>query len=923
MEASRKRLRQIQLLLRNILRLDLADLELGLGRLLWLKRNDVEAFIDEQLPRKAIEAFHSEFGGQVLEALRAYVYNHLYRFFSHHYENGDFLVRPCAYKCIDEETPSYWASGEIHYIRAGSPRDYSFEVEANGGARYRISFTIDYAERRAGGVGDLRYLFPLPEASRFDPRSCVFKLPFHHRLPFKAELEGCPDGFDLQRAVFAEAVPRIFAAIHDPNVKAALASSLEGADGRVCMLLKRLHHFAHRHTTGYFVPRDLPGLLKRELDFYLKDQALDIDDLEGDFGWKRQALCVIRRLAEEIIAFLGQIEDVKKRVFEKPKLVLRTDYLVSLRCVPRELWQEIVANERQLRAWGALFAVEHGDAMSYMENHPTLVVDTSHFPQRFKDRFLASFENLDEVTDGLLVHGENYQALTVLLAKYAEQVKFLYVDPPYNTGTDSFAYKDRYRHSTWVAMMAERLRLARLFLAGDGVAFSSIGVDEFPNMKKLMDWCFGAGNFVGDVVWKNEIGNSPTRIAIEHEYLVCSAKDLKSLPAEWKSSYCPSKELLLSWYNRLRSRGLTVAQIQEEYQDFIRKNSPALSPLQQYRLIDVEEPFAKSDPVAGLTQLEGHEAKYLQEDFASFRSVVILDQELGMVTLSGLFGTDRFALQYPNPVEHVEYLLSFATGMGNTVLDITGGSGTTGHAVIALNRRDGLGRKFILIEVSDHFDSIILPRIQKVMYAPEWSDGRPSRAPTTVEVERSPRLVKVLQIETYDDRLNRLSAPSTLRLAEQMEESLRTQMGADGYRTCHLLTTPLEASEKRLNETALKHPVDCALEVVTEEGTRQESVDVIETFNLLYGLRVERIEIWSNPYDERDYHVVSGRDQNGEHMLVLWRDIEGLDLVAESRFLESELARAGPFDQVLINGSTLAPGVRSLDELFVQLLTQV
>lgn len=109
---------------------------------------------------------------------------------------------------------------------------------------------------------------------------------------------------------------------------------------------------------------------------------------------------------------------------------------------------------------------------------------------------------------------------------------------------------------------------------------------------------------------------------------------------------------------------------------------------------------------------------------------------------------------------------------------------------------------------------------------------------------------------------------------------------------------------------------------MTEDGPRIESVDLVETFNLLYGLHVERLETWVNDKDKRSYKIVKGRKDNGERVLILWRDMGSLDPSAERRFLEDKLKTEGPFDEVLINGDSATPGVKSLDGLFKRLMEE-
>ena len=116
--------------------------------------------------------------------------------------------------------------------------------------------------------------------------------------------------------------------------------------------------------------------------------------------------------------------------------------------------------------------------MAYLKNHPYLVIDTKFFDQDFKDHLLATFGNIDEETNGLLIKSENWQALNLLEEKYREKVKCIYIDPPYNTGSDGFIYKDNYKHSSWLSMMADRILATTPFLNNGGIFFCSIDDNE-------------------------------------------------------------------------------------------------------------------------------------------------------------------------------------------------------------------------------------------------------------------------------------------------------------------------------------------------------------------------------------------------------------------------------------------------------------
>jgi adenine-specific DNA-methyltransferase len=611
-------LEQLQTLLRELFQLDLADLDFGIYRLFRIKRDEIEAFLNEQLPRRAAEAFqavadeeraalerevedlaprirrevaddalsaagepqpsHPAFqarlarelleeyvgkrralqGLRASEAQQAEVFNHLYAFFSRYYESGDFIPRrrygareAYAVPYNGEEVLFHWANKDQHYVKtAEALRDYAFTVEALGGP-YRIRFPLTGANLPPGNTkGEARYFFPLPKEAEWEADKKTFRLPFHYRLPTEAEVEQYGRNSRLQEAVRQGAERAILRAVPVDLLRSALAMPVDPeADPPVSLLLKRLRHFTRRQTSDYFIHRDLRGFLTRELEFYLKDQVLHLGDLEGDLEAKCRMLRVLRTLAGELIEFLAQIEDVQKRLFEKRKFVLRTDYLAPIQNVPRDLWPEVVANPAQVQAWKDLFAIEprkdlfnrKGEVnLAFLEEHPTLVVDTAHFGPDFTERLLAAFDDLDEATDGLLIHSENYQALRLLQPKYGGRVRCVYIDPPYNTGSDGFIYRDRYQQSSWLAMISERLELSRTILAPDAITFVSIDDNEVAELKQLVGIVYGAQNFIASIVWRKMFSPKSTakHFSVDHDYLLAFGPEASL----WRPQLLPRTE---------------------------------------------------------------------------------------------------------------------------------------------------------------------------------------------------------------------------------------------------------------------------------------------------------------------------------------------------------------------------------------------
>ncbi|WP_210756801.1 hypothetical protein [Caldichromatium japonicum] len=202
----------------------------------------------------------------------------------------------------------------------------------------------------------------------------------------------------------------------------------------VTYLEHHLRQYTRRNTSDFFIHKDLKGFLSRELDFYLKNEVLNLEEMEAageDLadGWF-QLLRLIKRIGLKIIEFPAQIEDFQKALWEKKKFVTETFYVVTVGKIREAFYPEIAANDAQWAEWRTLLHVDEAQSdlftagankeekrLAYLKAHPTLVLDTRHFTPEFTDRLLASFDDLDEMTDGLLVHSENWQALQYLAGK--------------------------------------------------------------------------------------------------------------------------------------------------------------------------------------------------------------------------------------------------------------------------------------------------------------------------------------------------------------------------------------------------------------------------------------------------------------------------------------------------------------------------
>ena len=362
----------------------------------------------------------------------------------------------------------------------------------------------------------------------------------------------------------------------------------------------------------------------------------------------------------------------------------------------------------------------------------------------------AKPENKD--SENIYISGDNLDALKHLLKSYAGKVKCIYIDPPYNTGSDGFVYNDSFKftpeelekklsidedeakrildltsrgsstHSAWLMFMSPRLQLARQFLSKNGVAFISIDENEQANLKLQCDYIFGEDNFLGTIVWNNATDNNPTNIAIEHEYILCFARDKESLESEWKSNISDIKELLIRIGNEFTSK-YEGEELQKVWKKWYRENKKQLGPFDDYKFIDeggvytgsrsvhnpgkegyrydIIHPITKkpcTQPLMGYRFPETSMQKLINEGrilfgddesklveiklYASeyqdkFSSVYEYDSRAGANELKKLFPEAKQIFKNPKPIDVVEHILSYIDAEDLYIMDFFGGSSTT------------------------------------------------------------------------------------------------------------------------------------------------------------------------------------------------------------------------------------------------------
>ncbi len=412
----------------------------------------------------------------------------------------------------------------------------------------------------------------------------------------------------------------------------------------------------------------------------------------------------------------------------------------------------------------------------FVENHHLAVPFHELVPVREK-----GLSEEASLRDNVILHGDNLAALKSLLPSYQGKVKCIYIDPPYNTGKEGWAYNDNVnsplmkswlgrvvdrddltRHDKWCCMMLPRLKLLRKLLRDDGVIFVSIDDNEVHHLRCLMDEVFGENNQIGQVIWHGSTDNNPTRIATEHEYVLCYAASADQLDPEWKSPSSGPKTVLQDVGRDLIEAHSDPRKRQQAYSRWLKAHRAQLRPLDRYKFIDDGGVFAGSQSVHnpgregyrydvlhprtgkpcrqplmgyrfpnstmdrlltenrvifGKDESKIIELKAYVDDYKSKLGSVLdgIDSRRGPSELRAILGEESRAFSNPKPSTLIQELLAFATDPDSIVLDSFAGSGTTAHAVLAQNAADGGNRRFILVECEDYADRITAERVRRVI----------------------------------------------------------------------------------------------------------------------------------------------------------------------------------------------------------------
>lgn len=931
--------------------------------------------------------------------LEPLIYNYLYDFFLRYYDTGDFIPKrrrsfapdgrdTYAIPWDGEEVVLHWANKDQYYIKTGERfTHYRWQSEV-GGRRFTVEFRLTDADLPANNNKDAKKKFNLlvTDKVEWQEEKSTLIVPFHYRgltPEEERQLIGTQEA-KLRESVIKRTVDTLRelpAVANVPQLATALLAPKRDDTGQVRhdkegnavpLLPHHLNRWAVKNESDFFIHKDLRRFLSGELDYFLKSVVLDLDNLLAA-GEQRaepsfRLLDAVKRLGTEIVDFVGQLEDFQKALFEKKKFVLETSWCFTLDRIPAsvkaEVYAAILASDRQWEEWETLYKISQWPAdlltvaprtPEFLDEYPYLMLDTGlkkldgslAYSPTLTDGLLAGIENVEEQTDGTLIHSENFQALSLMQTKYRTGVDCNYIDPPYNTGPSEILYKNAYKHSSWAAMVYDRAALAMNLLTPKATKIAAIDDNE------VNDYCFILSRLSEEhkltsvTVVSNPKGSITKDFNRTHEYALFLVPNAhKVIERTLEENDTPRK--LRRWgENSLRTDR------KKSFYPIYVKNGKVV------RYGDV--PPDDFHPAAKNVQRPNGEIEIWPLDpngterrwnfgrdsvGQNFERIVAIEEEgvldlfvthelsvpktvwkggefdagkWGNTLLIDILGEKRF--DYPKSIHTVTKCLQTTVASNKTalILDYFGGSGTTGHAVIQLNRADGDGRrKYMLIEMGDHFLTVMKPRMQKVVFAETWKDGAPVRktSPATPAnlyggVSQS---FKAIHLESYEDALDNIEFNTTAAPGAELPLDFRRD-----YELRYALDWESKDCPTRLAVDQFDAPFDYTLTLRRETGTITVKPDLPETFSYLIGLHTRRR--FRIMRDGLDYLIYTGTlHEDGTAVAVLWRTCRGWteeNLKAEMDWWQEQRETLAPgATRVYVNGASAIEGHYSLDAEF-------
>ncbi len=624
--------------------------------------------------------------------------------------------------------------------------------------------------------------------------------------------------------------------------------------------------YKKQNEIDYFIHKDAENFLKEQLNLYFYNYFMN--DLETDFAEaKIKVMQRVKQVAGVVIEYIAKFENELKFIWEKPKFVRKSDYVLSLDKLENHIniIEKIIKDkgfEEQKKEWQKLGFInedfnkeeilKNGLPKGFSLNHKYkfLPIDTKYFKD-LKWDILGCFDNLDDLIDGTLIKSDNWQALNTILPKFKEQIQTIYIDPPFNLGNNAdFLYKVNYKDSNWITLLENRIRIARDLLNDKGSIFVRCDYNGNMLVRFLLDEIFGESNFGNEIIanrFKRQLDDLK-RLNFSTESLFYFAKSdfhkLNKIYKNRKCSFCGS-DIAPNW-RPMNSPGIRWSPVNEEY---FNMYSPDNLKLEKGKYV------TKARIIKGLELLppNGRHWTFSQEKIFqlekeeririnSLKIPEYLQSEKTPIDnnwtdLKGYAFGSTFSTE--NAEELLERVIKSSSLEGEIICDFFLGSGTTTAVAHKLKR------KWLGVEMGEHFYDVIIPRMKKILFYDKSGVSKEDDVKENYNADNAGGFFKYYELEQYEEAL------AKCRYDNQKEELDKNKKELKHY--------DFLDDQKQLDAIEIDYKNECAK--IHFENLYSD-VDIAETISNLTGWKIKTLQ--------KDYAVF---DKDGKKEKIIFSEM--------------------------------------------------
>ena len=513
-------------------------------------------------------------------------------------------------------------------------------------------------------------------------------------------------------------------------------------------LEKAFRVFERQNDIDFFINKNAEAFLKEQFKLWSYQYFWN-----GDNDWQEKRvkqLVILKNIAFKVIDFIAQFENELVKIWNKPKFVKNSNYVITLDKLDEKLKTKILKNlsQKQIAEWQGLGMITE---KKEIEKKATLPIDTKYLSEDLKLEILSQFENLDEALDGWLIKSENYQALNTILPKFKEQIQTIYIDPPFNLDKSTqFDYLNNYKDSSWATLLENRLQLAKNLLNNSASIFVRCDYNGNWIVRCLLDSIFGKDNFRNEIVVgrKRQDKGTSNKFEVSKENIYLFSKNVsdytfndlyenrKLIDINWTSFLSPEernpKKRTILGLQFHPPKGQHFSLVQDKCDKLIKENFLRIKHKTTgaifYYSEDTKNNFFQYISKGNTKNRIKFKDIYLNtevygckkiKDIKEFSNATEKDFKIEYLKNTEYKVSDDWKdipsyssttdFKTENSEQLLERVIQTASQKEDLVCDYFLGSGTT----TAVSHK--IGRRWLGIEQGEHFETVILPRMKKVL----------------------------------------------------------------------------------------------------------------------------------------------------------------------------------------------------------------